>query len=257
MRRGDLLWLVAGGLAVMSTPRSAGAGDCYARARTYYYAAPSYSYYTPTYYTPSYTAPSYQAPCYETKVKAVPYPTTPDYYSSVSDYYRDKLLVDALAGRTAEVLKAQAAEQRKEDELRALKQEVEFLRQRAYQQPPPGPAPPPVQPPPQPPPQPKQEAPPRKEEPPPKKRNGARLPAASDKLKTSVRTSCLRCHGDNFASAGDGLDFRNLDALDRETRLAMYAAVNTGHMPKGARPLPDEIVPEYAEFATGLKLAQK
>jgi hypothetical protein len=63
--------------------------------------------YTPTYYAPSYYRPTYYAPekevVYKYKEVLVPYEqkvyANPEYYASIGDYYRDKLLVDAIAGR--------------------------------------------------------------------------------------------------------------------------------------------------------------
>ena len=265
------------GLVILTLiPQRVSAGDCYARPRTYYAPSYGYSYYTPTY---SYQAPTYYAPApCETKVKYYPYPTTPDYYSSVGDYYRDKLLVDALAGRTAEVLKQQAADQEKERKLRLLEEEVSVLRQRLLygpQQQPPQPQPgnnppPPYEPtPPQdagaqrppreksPPPVPRQETPKEAPKAPPKKTSA--LHPTPDKLKAIVQASCIRCHGNTNATAGAGIDLRDLDAVDGETRRAAAQAVEDGFMPKGGKNLNDTEYQEFRAWATGRRaqVAQK
>jgi hypothetical protein len=98
---------------IVSTP--AHSGGCYSAASySYGYGAsyyPSYSYYsTPSYsyYTPSYT-PVYYTPKYEVQEvvvpKAVKAYTSPDYFASVSDYYRDKVLLDAIAGKSTDASK--------------------------------------------------------------------------------------------------------------------------------------------------------
>jgi hypothetical protein len=68
-----------------------------------YYSAPTYSYYTPS-YTPVYYTPKYEVQ--EVVVpKAVKAYTSPDYFASVSDYYRDKVLLDAIAGKSTDASK--------------------------------------------------------------------------------------------------------------------------------------------------------
>lgn len=87
-----------------------GASHTYGYAASYY---PSYSYsYTPTYsyYTPPY---SYPKPVYKYEVKEVVVPkavkayVSPDYFASSSDYYRDKVLLDAIAGKNTDAQKLQ------------------------------------------------------------------------------------------------------------------------------------------------------
>jgi hypothetical protein len=98
---------------IISTP--AHSGGCYSSAsysygygQSYYpsysyYSAPSYSYYTPS-YTPTYYTPKYEVQ--EVVVpKAVKAYTSPDYFASVSDYYRDKVMLDAIAGKSTDASK--------------------------------------------------------------------------------------------------------------------------------------------------------
>jgi hypothetical protein len=107
---GIVALLVAG---IISTP--AHSGGCYSAASySYGYGAsyyPSYSYYsTPSYsyYTPSYT-PTYYTPKYEVQEVVVPKAVrayvSPDYFASVSDYYRDKVMLDAIAGKSTDASK--------------------------------------------------------------------------------------------------------------------------------------------------------
>lgn len=113
------LILMAGGWA-LSIVGTARAGHCATAASySYGYSAsyyPSYSYYptqTYSYYTPTYT---YYTPKYEVKEvvvpKAVKAYVSPDYFASTSDYYRDKVLLDAIAGKNtdAAALKQELAE---------------------------------------------------------------------------------------------------------------------------------------------------
>lgn len=137
-RKARRLWLylstVAVIYAVLFAPMMpmAMAGGCYTPASTAYgysasYYYPSYSYPTYSYPTTYYSAPTYTSytPKYEVKEvivpKAVKAYVSPDYFSSVSDYYRDKLLVDAVSGRTQEVLKLQ-------EQLQQLRQEMQQQR---------------------------------------------------------------------------------------------------------------------------------
>jgi hypothetical protein len=107
---GPIALLIA---CIVSTP--AHSGGCYSAASySYGYGAsyyPSYSYYsapTYSYYTPSYT-PTYYTPKYEVQEVVVPKAvrayTSPDYFASVSDYYRDKVMLDAIAGKSTDASK--------------------------------------------------------------------------------------------------------------------------------------------------------
>jgi hypothetical protein len=125
---------------IVGTP--AHSGGCYSAASySYGYGAsyyPSYSYYsTPSYsyYTPSYT-PTYYAPKYEVQEVVVPKAvrayTSPDYFASVSDYYRDKVMLDAIAGKSTDASKLA-------QELAEIKQHLKGQSQvsQVQQQPPP------------------------------------------------------------------------------------------------------------------------
>ncbi len=224
-------------LAIVAVTPSSSQGDGYCRSSY----RQTYSYYTPSYsYTPTYAASYDYTPVY---VKAVKAYVSPDYYSSVSDYYRDRLLVDAVAGKTAEVLKTQL-------EFNNLKQEVEYLRRQLNYngQPQQQQAPPQQQP---------QQQQPQQEQPPAQPRQQA-MPKASgaghpvpEGLQAIVQASCIRCHGANNATAGGGLDFQNLGALPAPVRLSMKAAVDDGYMPKGGKPLDDKAAALFHQYATG------
>jgi hypothetical protein len=102
--------LVACAVMILATP-PARAGGCYGGASyAYGYSASyypttsypvSYSYYTPTVYYPKYEVQEVVVP------KAVKAYQSPDYFSSVSDYYRDRMLVDAIAGKGTDLTKLQ------------------------------------------------------------------------------------------------------------------------------------------------------
>jgi hypothetical protein len=116
MTRLNLLCLgVVAPLATCFLATPAHAGGCYSGASySYGYGAsyyPSYSYYSApsySYYTPSYT-PVYYTPKYEVQEvvvpKAVKAYASPDYFASVSDYYRDKVMLDAIAGKSTDASK--------------------------------------------------------------------------------------------------------------------------------------------------------
>jgi hypothetical protein len=127
--------LVACAVLVVAPTSPARAGGCYSAASysygyaaypTYAYPA-SYTYYTPTYYTPRYEVQEVVVP------KAVRAFVSPDYYSSTSDYFRDRNLIDAIAGKGTDLTKLQ-------QELSELKAAIK-QGQAAPQQPAPQPAP--------------------------------------------------------------------------------------------------------------------
>jgi hypothetical protein len=129
--------LVACAVLVVAPTSLAQAGGCYGGASyaygystSYYptYSYPvSYSYYTPTVYYPKYEVQEVVVP------KAVKVYQSPDYFSSVSDYYRDRNLIDAIAGKGTDLTKLQ-------QELSELKAAIK-QGQTAPQQPAPQPAP--------------------------------------------------------------------------------------------------------------------
>jgi hypothetical protein len=126
-------------VCIVSTP--AHSGGCYSGASySYGYSSyyPSYGYYsapTYSYYTPSYT-PVYYTPKYEVQEVVVPKAlrayTSPDYFASVSDYYRDKVMLDAIAGKSTDASKLA-------QELAEIKQQLKGQSQapQVQQQPPP------------------------------------------------------------------------------------------------------------------------
>jgi hypothetical protein len=134
---GPIALLIA---CIVGTP--AHSGGCYSAASySYGYGAsyyPSYGYYsapTYSYYTPSYT-PVYSTPKYEVQEVVVPKAvrayTSPDYFASVSDYYRDKVMLDAIAGKSTDASKLA-------QELAEIKQQLKGQSQlpQVQQQPPP------------------------------------------------------------------------------------------------------------------------
>ena len=223
MKKWAVLFLLPAA-SVFLTPSTQADGYCRSRA-----------VYTTTYRQATYAPAAYVAPAYDYQtvyLKAVKAFVSPDYYSSVSDYYRDRLLVDAVAGRTAELIKGQ-------QELQSLRSEVDRLRQflAGGSVPLPQQQAPPAQPAPTTAPQPLM----------PKATSG--LPRASEKLTLYVKSNCVRCH--NGATAEKGIDLTNLDACSREVRLMVKAAIDDGSMPKGGKAAPDEIAAEAHLFATG------
>jgi hypothetical protein len=141
---GPIALLIA---CIVGTP--AHSGGCYSGASySYGYGAsyyPSYSYYsTPSYsyYTPSYT-PTYYTPKYEVQEVVVPKAvrayTSPDYFASVSDYYRDKVMLDAIAGKSTDASKLaqELAEIKQQLKGQAQSQNPQFQSspQAQYQQP--------------------------------------------------------------------------------------------------------------------------
>ena len=215
------------GLALLILTPQAGA-DGYCRSRTVY------TYHAPAYVAPAYTAPTYVAPTYDYSpyLKTLLYPFHPDYYSSTSDYYRDQLLVNAVAGKTAELLKGQ-------QELQSLREEVSLLRRQLLLPQQPQQAQPPAQP-----------ETPRQTAPIMPKATG-QGPPVPDGLQQVVQQSCIRCHGANNASAGGGIDLSNLAAVPVPVRLAAKAAVDDGYMPKGGKALPDQAAALFHLYATG------
>jgi hypothetical protein len=122
--------------AFLLLPASAPAGGCYSAASySYGYASyPSYSY--PTYYT--YATPTYYAPKYEVNEILVPKALkayiSPDFYSSTSDYYKEKVLLDAVAGKASDTEKLRSEIQELKAALKAQPQQP--APQAYYQQPP-------------------------------------------------------------------------------------------------------------------------
>lgn len=131
------LW---GAFSLHTTPALAGHCATAAAAAYGYQAYTSYaSYPAATYYAPaaiSYTpVVTYQVPKVKYEVQEVIVPkavkayVSPDYFSSVQDHYRDRNLIDAVAGKTQEVLRLQ-------EQLQALQQQIQRQQQPAYQPPP-------------------------------------------------------------------------------------------------------------------------
>jgi hypothetical protein len=119
--------------AFLLLPAPAPAGGCYTGAShvygygaSYYYPSyyPTYTYYSPVTYTPKYQVEEVLVP------KAVRAYVAADYFSSTSDYFRDKLLVDAVAGKTQDTAKLQ-------QEINDLKAQLKAQPQQPAYQPPP------------------------------------------------------------------------------------------------------------------------
>lgn len=218
----------------------ASAGGCYgARGRAVYttYSAPVVSYVAPA-----------KVVHEQAYLKAIPVAVSPDYYSSVSSFYEQKLLVDAVAGRTAELIKDR-------EQLAELRQELQLLRRQLL-------LPPQLQ---QLPPQggelpPQQTQPPRQQQPAPPlpQRQTSRrpLPPVPQGLQQVVQQSCIRCHGATADTAGAGIDLRDLANVPLEVRLLANAAVTDGSMPKGGKPVSDEAALLFHEWSTGRKPQQ-
>jgi hypothetical protein len=183
-------------LIFLSFPASA---QCNLRSRVVY----------PTYHAKVYNQYHYQAPYSNYKdvvlvPKAIEVVVSPDYYFSVSDYYRDKLLVDAIAGRMLDL-------------------------QRQQNQPAPQPKVTPVQPQPQPPQpvQPMQPVPQAKWE---------NVPGTFQKpeLLQVLNQSCVKCHSPSNPKSGLSLVTADgkIAKLSKEMVLESFRQVNTGRMPQ-------------------------
>lgn len=265
-------------LAASAPPARAG-GVCASQASySYSYAAPAVSY--------SYAAPAYQTVYKTVYPQAVKVYASPDFYSSSQDYYRDKVLVDAMAGKTAEALQLQQRLQGLESQLQQSQQLLQQQRLQTdqeyqeyqrwkyeRQQPPPQqqyappqqqPAYPPAYPPEQPRapqpgyPPPQQQQPPAPHMPPaygngnsyhpqtPRQSQGGGVPAGLDQV---VASSCIRCHGGGSGHQGGGLDLRDLASVPWETRLLCHSEVCNGTMPRGGQALTPEQTAMFYEWA--------
>ena len=132
----------------------------------------------------------------------------PDFYYSVSGYYRDKLLLDAFAGRVQDILSKQAQPQ-------PVYQPPQLAHpSQAYQ------------------PQPVSQAPVQKQ---------ARASVPTDpRVSHLVQSRCIKCHTGTSARKGVVLD--NLDGLTWLQRQRVWRAAHTGEMPEGGEPLTNEEV---------------
>lgn len=189
---------------------------------------------------PTYSAPvvqSYVTPYVNKNVvlvpKAVQVQVSPDYYYSVADHYRDKLLVDAIAGRLQQMqaagqLQAPQSDQNYQELMKMFLQLQ--LQQRAS---PYAPTMPPAQ--------------------------GA-LPGGIPQIQAGsvnpalvqvIETKCIRCH--NPGTKQGGLDLTNLVVLDECAWWKAYGLVNSGEMPKGGQPLTDEQTLVFYQQARNFK----
>lgn len=177
------------------------------------YVAPTYSY------GYSYQQPYYQQPYYQQHYVpyAVPFHYSPDYYYSVSDYYRDSLLADAVVGRLVGKLGVQ----------------------------PPAPAAPAA--PANPPGQVQPVTPPT-----PAPRTGLRTSVAPELVKSIETNGCMKCHAPGIAvksGAGLSLDGESLATMAEGMRWKMHGLVAAGDMPKGGKAVPDAEVKAYYDHA--------
>ena len=169
----------------------------------------------------SYVAP-YVAPVqsyHYVAPKVIQVPVNQDYYYSVNDYYRDKLLVDALAGRVAELQASKDGEAAKYRELLEMVLKIQTGQ--------PGNVVP-------------QPAAPQ-----------AKSTAAHPELAAYVSAACLKCHGDQKPKGG--LSLVDMDAMSEGARWKMYALVNSGEMPQGGQPAPDGVMKHFYDFAKSAK----
>lgn len=232
---------------LLVTPTS-GSGVCGSAASVVSYSAPIKKAAVVSYSAPAVSyvqqAVQYEQVYYPKAVKAA---ISPDFYSSVQDYYQQKVLLDAVTGRFTEALKLQ-------EELQSLRQQVQQLQSV------PAPAPPLLpqrlpatqQPEYMPPASqqhqheyPKQEAPLPSASSQPQSLNHGGIP---ERLVGVVKQSCIRCHGTTYERNGGGLDLRDLNGIDRETRLLCYTAVVTNEMPRGQKSLVEEDKQEFLKW---------
>lgn len=262
-----VLALAAVVAAALVPPAAQAGGVCAPAAVSYSsysaYPAASYSYSTAAYVAPVKTV--YEKVYVPQVVKVY---QNPDFYSSTESYYQSKMIVDAVAGKTAEALKLQ-------EELSQLRQQVQTYQQLqmqwqlqqqqqqqqqyqppppAYQQPPPQHYPPQA---PQQPPYAPQRSPVPQRMPPaygqgggyhggPPQQTQGNVPAGLDQV---VANSCIRCHGGGSGHQGGGLDLRDLANVPWETRLLCHSEVCNGTMPRGGQALSAEQTALFYEWA--------
>ncbi len=153
--------------------------------------------------------------------KAVQVYAAPDYYFSVSDYYRDNLLADAIAYRIlvggAKIPAPVPAPVIPAPVIPAPVIPAPVV-----------PAPAPVDPPKQ-----KAAAP-----------ISTPVPAALVKYSNE---NCLKCH--NGPTAKAGLDLTSLATIPADARWAIHGMTSSGEMPKGGQPAPDDVVKLMYDWA--------
>lgn len=145
--------------------------------------------------------------------KALKVNVSPDYYYSVADYYRDKLLVDAITGRIVDLqnkgaFRAPDADEKYQEILRMVLQ-LQAGRQGKIMSPAQDSTVPNVQ-----------------------------STNVNPEVVKIIQSQCVRCHNDQTKKGG--LSLTNLDALEECDWWKIYGLVNTGEMPKGGKPVTDE-----------------
>lgn len=212
-------WIVAGIVSLLSFV-SADA-DCVQRARVVYNRAAAVNH----------AAVVHDA--YPVAVKAF---VSPDYYASTSDYYRDKLLVDAVAGKATELANLQLQIQ----QLQFMIQQQSGGVVRPLSPPsanPAGAAPPPPAAPPE--------------------ANASFDP----KVMAIIQGTCLRCHGaEVHATKGGGFPLHDLSKLSLDDWRIVHSELCSGHMPKGGTKLAQaeiELFTAQVEKIRSIKSARK
>lgn len=167
----------------------------------------------PVYHAPTYYQPTYYEPHYvELVPKAIKTFVSPDYYFSVGDAYRDALLADAIAYR---VLLGQQSGQKAVPPYQAvprIPQDPEVPRGK-----------------------------PESREQPGQRQSTQPVP---EKLKEVIAASCLGCHAGQQSP-----DFSDPAVVSKGLRWAAHGLVAGGDMPKGGKPLPDEVVVLFYQYA--------
>lgn len=223
------------------------AGGCPPAATVY----PAASYQATTTYYPVAATTYYAAPVkvIREKVyvpKVIKTYEAPEFYSSTQDHYRDKILVDAIAGKTAEALQLQQRLQQMEQSLQQSQQSLmqfqyQQLQQQQWQTPPPQQQP---------------HYPPQQQAPyMPPAQNGYGYPPGQQPyghgqqqtpstvpqgLNQVLSHSCLACHGTENQRRGGGLDLRHPESVPYETRLQCLTECAVGNMPQGRQRLSDQ-----------------
>lgn len=153
----------------------------------------------------------YKVRIIEERIKEVP--VYPDYYFSLGGAYRDSLLADAIAYRTALLLQGQQLPQSYVPRY-PLKNGDRKIMPQANDMPP----------------------------------EDATVPKG---LRAVVDKHCLRCHGPE--KQGGGLSLASLSAIDKGGRWHAHGLVNSGEMPKGGKALTDQEVVLFYQWAKSSK----
>lgn len=177
----------------------------------------------------SYQAPVYRQAAhvqtYHEQVYVAPVRVTPDYYYSVYDYSRDRLLVDALAGRLLDLHKQGLFVAPGQPAISPVPE----VPRKQYNRP--------------------KAMPSEDDLPPPEQSRLNPDEVVNPQLTKIVDASCIKCHQKATASNGN-LSLADLRAVSEGQRWKAKAWVDSGEMPKGAKELPESVLPLFYEWAS-------